>query len=339
MLTAIIAITLLALVLGLVLGFASMRFKVEGDPIVDQIDKILPQTQCGQCSFAGCRPYAEAIAAGEVDINRCPPGGETTIQALADLLEHMPRRPTHLICGMLNTKDVSGYLRPLARVVDSLTAVSIPGEAATLSADETAAFARGAGLDARTAPDVGTAIREIVAETGAKVDIDDEGVIKISSSNADEIEAARKWIEGIVEEAEVGKIYNGKVVNIVDFGAFVNFMGGKDGLVHVSEMKNERVEKPTDVVSEGQEVKVKVLEIDNRGKVRLSMRVVDQETGEELEDTRPPREPRGDRGPRGGGGGRGGDRRGGRGGPRRDRDGGGNKDGGGEAHVPDFLKD
>ena len=95
----------------------------------------------------------------------------------------------------------------------------------------------------------GKVIREIVAETGAKVDIDDEGVIKISSSNADEIEAAKKWIEGIVEEAEVGKIYNGKVVNIVDFGAFVNFMGGKDGLVHVSEMKNERVEKPTDVVS------------------------------------------------------------------------------------------
>ena len=185
----------------------------------------------------------------------------------------------------------------------------------------------------------GKVIREIVAETGAKVDIDDEGVIKISSSNADEIEAARKWIEGIVEEAEVGKVYNGKVVNIVDFGAFVNFMGGKDGLVHVSEMKNERVEKPTDVVSEGQEVKVKVLEIDQRGKVRLSMRVVDQETGEELEDTRPAREPRGDRGPRGGGGGRGGDRRGGRGGPRRDRDGGGDKDGGGEAHVPDFLKD
>ncbi|MDG5750610.1 polyribonucleotide nucleotidyltransferase [Qipengyuania sp. XHP0211] len=188
----------------------------------------------------------------------------------------------------------------------------------------------------------GKVIREIVAETGAKVDIDDEGVIKISSSNADEIEAAKKWIEGIVEEAEVGKIYTGKVVNIVDFGAFVNFMGGKDGLVHVSEMKNERVEKPTDVVSEGQEVKVKVLEIDQRGKVRLSMRVVDQETGEELEDTRPPREPRGDRGPRGGGGGRGGDRRGGRGGPRggnRGGDRGGNNDGGGEAHVPDFLKD
>ena len=187
----------------------------------------------------------------------------------------------------------------------------------------------------------GKVIREIVAETGAKVDIDDEGVIKISSSNADEIEAAKKWIEGIVEEAEVGKIYNGKVVNIVDFGAFVNFMGGKDGLVHVSEMKNERVEKPTDVVSEGQEVKVKVLEIDQRGKVRLSMRLVDQETGEELEDTRPPREPRGDK-PRGDRGGRGGDRRGGRGGRGPRRDGGGDRDGGGNdgpASMPDFLKD
>ena len=197
----------------------------------------------------------------------------------------------------------------------------------------------------------GKVIREIVAETGAKVDIDDEGIIKISSSDSDQIEAAKKWILGIVEEAEVGKIYDGKVVNIVDFGAFVNFMGGKDGLVHVSEMKNERVEKPTDVVSEGQDVKVKVLEIDQRGKVRLSMRVVDQETGEELEDTRPPREPRGDKGGDrdGGRGGRGGDRRGPRsdrggrggrgGGGGRDRDGGNRNEGGDSNHVPDFLKD
>ena len=208
----------------------------------------------------------------------------------------------------------------------------------------------------------GKVIREIVAETGAKVDIDDEGVIKISSSNGDEIDAARRWIEGIVEEAEVGKIYTGKVVNIVDFGAFVNFMGGKDGLVHVSEMKEERVEKPSDVVSEGQEVKVKVLEIDNRGKVRLSMRVVDQDTGEELEDSRPPRESRGGGGggDRGGGGGGGGDRRRGGRGPRGGgggggggggRDRGGNRDGGNQggnredgqigsvADVPDFLKD
>jgi polyribonucleotide nucleotidyltransferase len=163
----------------------------------------------------------------------------------------------------------------------------------------------------------GKVIREIVAETGAKVDIDDEGIIKISSSDLSQIEAAKKWILGIVEEAEVGKIYNGKVVNLVDFGAFVNFMGGKDGLVHVSEIRNERVEKVSDVLSEGQEVKVKVLEIDPRGKVRLSMRVVDQETGAELEDTRPAREPREPRGDRGDRGGRGGDR--GRGGGDRDR--------------------
>ncbi|KTT70666.1 polyribonucleotide nucleotidyltransferase [Sphingomonas endophytica] len=200
----------------------------------------------------------------------------------------------------------------------------------------------------------GKVIREIVATTGAKVDIDDEGVIKVSSSDAKQIEAAINWIKGLVEEAEVGKIYNGKVVNIVDFGAFVNFMGGKDGLVHVSEMKNERVEKPGDVVTEGQEVKVKVLEIDPRGKVRLSMRVVDQETGAELEDTRPAREPRGDRdgggrgdrGPRRegrgdrDGGSRGGERGGDRGprregrGPRRE---GGKDEGDAPAFAPAFL--
>ncbi|WP_174273174.1 polyribonucleotide nucleotidyltransferase, partial [Sphingomonas bacterium] len=163
----------------------------------------------------------------------------------------------------------------------------------------------------------GKVIREIVATTGAKVDIEDDGTVKISSSDPEKIAAARKWIEGITMEAEVGKIYDGKVVNLVDFGAFVNFMGGKDGLVHVSEIKNERVAKVSDVLSEGQEVKVKVLEVDPRGKVRLSMRVVDQETGAELEDSRPAREPRegGDRGPRREGGEGRGDR-----GPRRDGD-------------------
>ena len=165
----------------------------------------------------------------------------------------------------------------------------------------------------------GKIIREIVATTGAKVDIDDEGVIKISSSDLSQIEAARQWIQGIVEEPEVGKVYSGKVVNIVDFGAFVNFMGGKDGLVHVSEIRNERVESVRDILEEGQEVKVKVLEIDPRGKVRLSMRVVDQETGAELEDTRPPREGREDRGPRGDRGDRGPRREGGGGGGGRDR--------------------
>ncbi len=178
----------------------------------------------------------------------------------------------------------------------------------------------------------GKVIREIVAETGAKVDIDDEGLIKVSSSDKSQIDAAIKWIEGIVEEAEVGKIYDGKVVNLVDFGAFVNFMGGKDGLVHVSEIKNERVEKVADELSEGQEVKVKVLEIDQRGKVRLSMRVVDQETGEELEDTRPPRENK-PRGPRRDGGGRGRGRDGG-GGRGRGRNNDGPKNEGGGADIP-----
>ncbi|MBB6228182.1 polyribonucleotide nucleotidyltransferase [Polymorphobacter multimanifer] len=160
----------------------------------------------------------------------------------------------------------------------------------------------------------GKIIREIVATTGAKVNIDDDGTVKISSSDPAQIDAAKAWVLGIVEEPEVGKIYTGKVVSMVDFGAFVNFMGARDGLVHISEIKNERVAVVKDVLNEGQQVKVKVLGIDDRGKVRLSMRLVDQDTGEEIADTRPPREggddraPRSDRGPR-----RDGDR-----GPRRD---------------------
>jgi len=172
----------------------------------------------------------------------------------------------------------------------------------------------------------GKVIREIVATTGAKVDIEDDGTVKIASSDPAQIEAARNWILGITQEAEVGKVYTGKVVSMVDFGAFVNFMGAKDGLVHISEIQNDRVAKVSEVLKEGQPVKVKVLGIDDRGKVRLSMRLVDQETGEEIADTRPPREdgpdrgPRSDRGPRRDGGDRGG--RGGSGGgergPRRD---------------------
>jgi polyribonucleotide nucleotidyltransferase len=140
----------------------------------------------------------------------------------------------------------------------------------------------------------GKVIREIVEQTGAKIDIEDDGTIKVASSNADQIKAAINWITGIVAEPEPGKIYDGKVVSMVDFGAFVNFLGAKDGLVHVSEIQNERVEKVSAVLTEGQLVKVKVLGIDDRGKVRLSMRLVDQTTGEELPDTRPPREPRGE---------------------------------------------
>ncbi len=128
----------------------------------------------------------------------------------------------------------------------------------------------------------GKVIREIVELSGAKVDINDDGVIKIASPNGESIEKARAMINEIVAVPEAGKIYTGKVVKLMDFGAFVNFFGKRDGLVHVSQLANERVNHPKDVLTEGQEVKVKLMGFDDRGKVRLSMKVVDQETGEEI---------------------------------------------------------
>jgi len=128
----------------------------------------------------------------------------------------------------------------------------------------------------------GKVIREIVEKTGAKVDIADDGTIKIAASEQSKIDAARDWIKSIVSEPEIGQIYTGKVVKIVDFGAFVNFFGAKDGLVHVSQISSERVAKVSDVLVEGQAVKVKLLGFDDRGKTRLSMKIVDQETGEDL---------------------------------------------------------
>ncbi|WP_411816690.1 polyribonucleotide nucleotidyltransferase [Hyphococcus sp. DH-69] len=129
----------------------------------------------------------------------------------------------------------------------------------------------------------GKVIRQIVEETGAKVNIDDEGLIKIASNDKAQIDAAYKWIHSIVAEPEVGEIYKGKVVKAMDFGAFVNFFGPRDGLVHISQLADGRPEKTTDVVKEGDEVYVKLLGFDDRGKVRLSMKVVDQETGKEIE--------------------------------------------------------
>ncbi|MEP9350945.1 polyribonucleotide nucleotidyltransferase [Xanthobacter sp. KR7-225] len=129
----------------------------------------------------------------------------------------------------------------------------------------------------------GKVIREIVEKTGAKINIEDDGTIKIASANGDAIKAAINWIKSIASEPEVGQIYEGTVVKVVDFGAFVNFFGSKDGLVHVSQMANERVAKPSDVVKEGDKVKVKLMGFDERGKTRLSMKVVDQVTGEDLE--------------------------------------------------------
>ncbi len=128
----------------------------------------------------------------------------------------------------------------------------------------------------------GKVIREIVEKTGAKLDIDEEGLIKIASVSEESADAAIKWIREIVSEPEIGMIYDGTVVKIMDFGAFVNFMGNRDGLVHISELALDRVGKVTDVVKEGDKVKVKCMGIDNRGKVKLSMKRVNQETGEEI---------------------------------------------------------
>ena len=129
----------------------------------------------------------------------------------------------------------------------------------------------------------GKVIREIVEKTGAKVDIQDDGTVKVASAKAESIKAAINWIKSIATDPEVGHIYDGTVVKVMDFGAFVNFYGSKDGLVHISQLAPRRVQKVTDVVKEGDKVKVKLLGFDERGKVRLSMKVVDQQTGEDLE--------------------------------------------------------
>jgi polyribonucleotide nucleotidyltransferase len=166
----------------------------------------------------------------------------------------------------------------------------------------------------------GKVIREITEQTGTKIDIEDDGTIKVAATSPEAAQRAIDWIRGIVAEPEVGVIYDGKVVKTAEFGAFVNFLGARDGLVHISELANERVQRTTDVVKEGDRVKVKVLGFDDRGKVKLSMRVVDQATGADITEQVGARRPRDE-------GGEGGERREGRGdrggfrdrGPRRDR--------------------
>ena len=126
-------------------------------------------------------------------------------------------------------------------------------------------------------------IKEIVEVSGAKVDINDEGLVRIASQNKESLDTARKMISEIVEDPIVGQVYEGKIVKLMDFGAFVNFYGKRDGLVHVSQISEERVNHPKDVLTEGQNVKVKLMGIDDRGKSKLSMKVVDQNTGKEVE--------------------------------------------------------
>ncbi|WP_160122928.1 polyribonucleotide nucleotidyltransferase [Rhodovarius lipocyclicus] len=154
----------------------------------------------------------------------------------------------------------------------------------------------------------GKVIREIVEQTGCKIDIEDDGTIKIASASQENTDAAIAKIRGITAEAEIGAIYTGKVVKTADFGAFVNFLGAKDGLVHISELANERVNKTTDVVKEGDAVKVKVIGFDDRGKVKLSMRVVDQATGADITEQVGERRPRAEGEEGGEGRERGGDR-------------------------------
>src|SRR6202790_4952685 len=129
----------------------------------------------------------------------------------------------------------------------------------------------------------GKVIREIVEKTGAKVNIDDDGTVKVASADGESIKAAIKWIKSIASDPELGQIYEGTVVKVMEFGAFVNFFGAKDGLVHISQLASNRVQKTSDVVKEGDKVKVKLLGFDDRGKTRLSMKAVDQVTGEDLE--------------------------------------------------------
>ncbi|MCB2054772.1 MAG: S1 RNA-binding domain-containing protein, partial [Geminicoccaceae bacterium] len=143
----------------------------------------------------------------------------------------------------------------------------------------------------------GKMIREITETTGTKIDIGEEGLVKVASTDAVAAQRAVDWIRGLTAKAEVGVVYDGKVARVVDFGAFITFLGQQDGLCHISELAEERVGKVTDVVKEGDQVKVVVLAVDDRGKVKLSMRGVDQETGELSEVERRPPPPRRD-GPR-----------------------------------------
>ncbi len=171
------------------------------------------------------------------------------------------------------TKGIGGVRAEMRETVPRVTTIQIPQDK----------------IGAVIGPG-GKVIREICETTGAKIDIGDDGTVKIASADAAASQEAENWIRGLTATPEVGTIYNGKVVRVVDFGAFINFLGSQDGLCHISELAEGRVGKVTDVINEGDTVKVKVLAIDDRGKVKLSMRSVNQETGEELDvEPRPQR--------------------------------------------------
>ncbi len=186
---------------------------------------------------------------------------------------------TKEIMGIALQQAHEGRLHILGKMAESLAA---PREEISPNAPRIISFQ----IDKEKIRDVigtgGKVIREIVEKTGAKIDIEEDGTVRIASISGESGESAMKWIKGIVSEPEAGVIYDGTVVKIMEFGAFVNFMGNRDGLVHVSEIAPHRVEKVTDVLQEGDKVKVLCMGIDNRGKVKLSMKRVNQETGEAI---------------------------------------------------------
>jgi len=186
-----------------------------------------------------------------------------TEQIMRVALDQAKQARTHILSEMAGAITTAGDLGPYAPRIETIT----------IPVDKIREVI-GTG---------GKVIREIVEETGTKIDIGEDGVIKIASSNKEQIEDAMSRIRMIAMDPEVGQIYKGKVVKVVDFGAFVNFYGARDGLVHISELAPHRVKKTTDIVNEGDKVKVKLLGFDDRGKVRLSMKSVDQETGQEIQ--------------------------------------------------------
>jgi len=186
-----------------------------------------------------------------------------TEQIMRVALDQAKQARTHILSEMAGAITTAGDLGPYAPRIETIT----------IPVDKIREVI-GTG---------GKVIREIVEETGTKIDIGEDGVIKIASSNKEQIEDAMSRIRMIAMDPEVGQIYEGKVVKVVDFGAFVNFYGARDGLVHISELAPHRVKKTTDIVNEGDKVKVKLLGFDDRGKVRLSMKSVDQETGQEIQ--------------------------------------------------------
>jgi polyribonucleotide nucleotidyltransferase len=243
----------------------------------------------------------EGVTALQMDIKIT----SITFDIMRQALEQAKDGRLHILGEM--AKGLSGHRGDVAATAPRITVINVPKEKIR--------DVIGSG---------GKVIREITEQSGCKIDIEDDGTIKIAATTTEAAQKAIDRIRGIVAEPELGVIYNGKVVKTAEFGAFVNFLGARDGLVHISELAQDRVNRTTDVVNVGDQVKVKVIGFDERGKVKLSMRVVDQATGADITEQVGARRPRGEGGEGGEGGGPRRERRdrgdrGDRGEPRRER--------------------